>query len=148
MLHKKISTKVIINASPQEVWSVLINFKSYPKWNSFILLIKGNLNLNNKLKVKIKPPQKSAMTFKPVITIISPTNKLQWKGKLLFPYIFDGKHTLELIDNNNGTTTFVQSEDFNGVLVPFFSKMINQHTRNGFNIMNTELKNRVENQEK
>ncbi|NCP84851.1 MAG: hypothetical protein GW809_05055 [Bacteroidetes bacterium] len=38
---QELSTSIQINASPEEVWNQLVNFKSYPEWNSFIKTING-----------------------------------------------------------------------------------------------------------
>jgi hypothetical protein len=38
----------------------------------------------------------------------------------------------------------VQSEDFSGILVPLFAKMLDNQTVNGFNLMNEALKERCE----
>ena len=61
-------------------------------------------------------------------------------GHLLFPGLFDGEHKFELVDNHDGTTTFIQSEIFKGILVPLFNKMLDTNTVNGFNLMNQKLK--------
>ena len=37
----EIETKIRINASPKQVWDVLIDFERYPEWNPFIKSIKG-----------------------------------------------------------------------------------------------------------
>ncbi len=60
------------------------------------------------------------------------------------PSIFDGKHKFELIDNGNGTTTFKQSENFTGLLVPLFKKQLNENTKSGFEGMNQKLKELAE----
>ncbi|MFZ4545382.1 MAG: hypothetical protein ACOYOA_15120 [Saprospiraceae bacterium] len=73
--------------------------------------------------------------------------EFRWIGHLLFKGLFDGEHKFELIDNGNGTTTFRQSEKFNGILVPLFKKMLDINTRNGFMAMNEQLKNRAEGKE-
>lgn len=49
-----------------------------------------------------------------------PNQKLSWLGHFLFTGLFDGAHKFELIDNHNGSTTFIQSEQFSGILVAFF----------------------------
>jgi hypothetical protein len=46
--------------------------------------------------------------------------------------------------NGKGTTTFIQSEKFRGILVPFFKKMLDKNTTNGFDLMNQKLKEMVE----
>ncbi len=63
---------------------------------------------------------------------------------LIFPGLFDGEHKFELIDNGDGTTLFRQSEKFGGILVPFFNKMLDVNTVNGFNQMNQKLKELAE----
>jgi hypothetical protein len=70
--------------------------------------------------------------------------EFRWLGHLLFPGLFDGEHSFELIDHGNGTTTFIQKETFNGILVPFFSNMLDVNTVNGFRLMNEKLKERAE----
>lgn len=67
-----------------------------------------------------------------------------WLGHLLIPGLFDGKHAFELIDNRNGTTTFVHSETFKGLLIPFFKKFLEHNTKIAFEQMNVALKKRVE----
>jgi hypothetical protein len=49
-----------------------------------------------------------------------------------------------LIDNLDGTTTFIQSEKFGGILLPLFKKMLDVNTKEGFESMNKALKDRVE----
>ena len=36
-----LTTQITINASPEEIWTELIDFKSYPEWNPFINKIEG-----------------------------------------------------------------------------------------------------------
>ena len=66
---------------------------------------------------------------------------LKWLGHLLFPGLFDGEHSFQLIDNGNGTTTFRQSEIFKGILVGLLNL---ENTRKGFEAMNKKLKEMVE----
>ena len=66
------------------------------------------------------------------------------KGKLLFKGLFDGKHSFNLIDNQNGTTTFIHSEDFSGWLVPIFKSQLEKNTKAGFKLMNQKLKELAE----
>ena len=84
------------------------------------------------------------MTFKPKVLIVNPNQEFRWVGHLLFPGIFDGQHNFKLIDNGDNTTTFIQSENFKGILVPFLKKMIEINTVQGFRQMNEGLKREVE----
>ena len=116
----EIRTEMTINATPVKVWEVFTNFKEYPNWNPFIKSMKGQVAVGEKIIVKIEPPKAKGMTFKPKVLTFIEKKELSWIGRVMFPGIFDGKHKFELIDNGNGTTTFIQSEVFRGILVPFF----------------------------
>jgi hypothetical protein len=140
----EIKTEIKINATSEKVWKILTNFNEYPSWNPFIKSIKGQVEVGKKITARIEPPEASGMTFKPKILTFIKDRELSWLGHLLFPGIFDGKHKFELIDNGNGTTTFIQSERFSGVLVPLFKKQLINNTKSGFLEMNEKLKELAE----
>lgn len=140
----EIKTQIIIFAKPEKVWEVFANYEGYPNWNSFIKSIEGSVVVGEKIKVEIAPPEGKSMTFKPKVLTLIKNKELSWLGHLLFPGLFDGKHQFQLIDNGDGTTTFIQSEEFKGLLVPLFKKKLNANTRNGFIEMNKKLKELAE----
>jgi hypothetical protein len=140
----EIKTEIKINATPEEVWKILTDFNGYPNWNPFIKSIKGQVVIGEKITVRIEPPEAKGMTFKPKIVTFAKNIELSWLGHLLLPGLFDGKHKFELIDNGNGTITFIQSEKFRGLLVPFFKKQLKTNTKNGFIEMNKKLKELAE----
>lgn len=141
LMAKEIKTEIVIQATPEKIWKIFTDFENYPKWNPFITFITGEVGKGNKIVVNIKPPKGSAMTFKPTIMTKTDNKELSWKGKLLFSGLFDGTHKFELIDNRDGTTTFIQSEKFSGIFVWLFNL---QKTKNGFHEMNTKLKELAE----
>ena len=143
-MAKEIKTEILIHATPEKVWSILTNFDNYPNWNPFIKSINGEVKVGNKITARIEPPEASGMTFKPRILSYDVNKELSWLGHLIIPGLFDGQHKFELIDNGNGTTTFIQSESFKGILVPLFKKMLDINTVNGFEAMNKKLKELAE----
>lgn len=138
---KEISTEIVIKSTPEKIWSVLTDTHNYPHWNPFIKAINGEIKEGKKISVKIMPPGSKAMTFKPIVITIIKNRELSWLGKFLFSGFFDGEHRFELIDNGNGTVTFVQSEKFKGVFVWLFNP---QKTKEGFSLMNKKLKELAE----
>ncbi|WP_299679709.1 SRPBCC domain-containing protein [uncultured Tenacibaculum sp.] len=138
-MHTEITTSIHIKATPEKIWKVLLDSETYPSWNPFISSIVGVPQTGNTIEVNI-----GTMTFKPIILESNPNIELKWKGKLLFKGLFDGEHRFYLQDNNNGTTTFIQSEKFNGILILLFKKKIHTDVKNGFNSMNNALKSMVE----
>ncbi|MEA4916920.1 SRPBCC domain-containing protein [Proteiniphilum sp.] len=142
VMTKEIKTEILIEASPEKIWAILRDFEEYPNWNPFIVSIKGKLEEGSKIKANIKPPDGKEMIFKPTILTKIDNKELSWLGKVLIDGLFDGEHKFELIDNGNGTVTFIQSEIFRGVFVWLFNP---QKTENGFNEMNKRLKELAEN---
>lgn len=141
---KQIQTEILIHARPEKVWEVFTDFEAYPEWNPFIISLTGEVAEGSKFKVRLQPPESKGMAFQPRVIVHRPGREFKWLGHLLFPGLFDGAHCFQLCDNGNGTTTFIQSETFTGILVPLFKKMLEVNTRNGFIAMNEQLKARVE----
>jgi hypothetical protein len=140
----QLRTEILINAKPEKIWNVLMAFDDYPKWNPFIKSLSGNANVGNELVVELAPPNERSMTIKPKVTDVQVHKRFSWLGHLLFPGLFDGEHIFELIDNGNGTTTFVHRENFGGILIPLFNKMLKVSTKRGFEMMNEKLKELAE----
>jgi hypothetical protein len=143
-MAKEMSSQIIIRATSEKIWMVLTDFPNYPDWNPFIRSIEGNTSSGNVIKARIEPPGAKGMTFKPRVISFDQNKKFSWLGHLLFPGLFDGEHIFEIIENGDGTCTFIQREKFKGLLVPLFSKMLDVNTKQGFEQMNQKLKERVE----
>lgn len=141
VMTKDIKTEIVIKADPEKIWDILTCFQEYPQWNPFIRRIEGEVGQTNKIHVHLQPPKGSKMKFNPVVLSRIEHKELVWKGKLLFKGLFDGTHRFELIDNGDGTTTFIHSESFKGILVGLID--LNK-TKNGFVEMNEKLKELAE----
>ncbi len=141
---KLLYSSIKINASPATVWSILMNFEDYPLWNPFITSISGEAVAGKQLTVHICPPGKKGMTMKPTILQCNANRELRWLGSLGIPHLFDGEHSFIIEDNGNDTCTFHHFENFRGILVPVFRKMLDVNTLQGFEAMNRKLKERAE----
>lgn len=141
---RELYTEIEIEAPPSTVWKVLMEFEAYSEWNPFIPQLLGKAVDGAKLEVKIHPPGGSATVFRPTVQSVKEEGEFRWLGHLLIPGLFDGLHIFELHKNGNETTRFVQREEFRGVLVPLFWRMLDTKTRQGFIAMNEALKQRVE----
>ena len=84
------------------------------------------------------------MSFRPTVLVAEPNRELRWLGQLWWPGLFDGEHSFSIEPLGEGRVRFVQRERFGGFLVPFLSKMLDGHTRRGFEEMNGALKLRAE----
>lgn len=137
---KNIYTEIKIMAPQHVVWQMLTTFSDYSRWNPFITQIVGTPAMNSQLAVQISPANKSPMKFKPVITVLEEDRELRWLGRFIMPGIFDGEHIFKLEKIDDQSTRFIQTENFSGLLVPFFYKSIADSTKQGFERMNLALK--------
>lgn len=140
-MAKEITTQITIRSTPEKVWDILTDFERYPDWNPFIRSIEGDTNIGKKIKVSIHPPDGKKMTFRPMVLSKTEKKEFSWRGSLLFRGLFDGEHRFELIDNHDGTVTFIHSEKFSGLLVWMFNP---KKAEAGFNQMNEKLKELAE----
>ena len=140
----QIETEIEIAASPEHVWSILMDFSAYPQWNPFIRSLSGVAKPGERLRATIQPEERRAMTFRPRVLKAANQQELRWLGNLVFPGLFDGEHYFQLTMIGNGCTLFTQGEQFSGILVGVFISSMEAATKAGFNAMNQALKNRAE----
>jgi hypothetical protein len=140
---EELRSDIEIDAPPEMVWEVLTDFGSYPEWNPFIRRIEGEVSPGASLRVRMQPPGRRGMTFKPKLLKVEPNQELRWLGRLVIPGLFDGEHIFSIETSEPTHVRFHQREIFKGLLVPMLRRML-QDTRRGFDEMNRALKLRVE----
>jgi hypothetical protein len=140
---RELRSEIEIDAPPERVWQVLIDFGAYSQWNPFIHSIEGEPRVGSRLKVRIEPPGARGMTFRPTVRVAEPARELRWLGRLFVPGLVDGEHRLALEPLEGGRSSFVQSERFSGLLVGLITGTL-AATERGFEQMNQALKTRAE----
>jgi hypothetical protein len=137
-------TETTMAASVEKVWTTLIDFDSYPRWNPFITKVTGDVSEGEKIEAQLM-----GMTIKPRIERLEENTELRWVGHLMVPGIFDGEHYFRIEANSDGSTRFVHGERFTGLLVPIFA-VLGQFKKieRAFVDMNEALKARVEGKQK
>ena len=140
---RTIHTEIGIGAPAARVWEVLTAFDKWPEWNPFACA-SGRLHVGDRLEVEIRPPGKSAMTFRPTVVKLEPGRELRWLGHLGFRGIFDGEHGFRVVPEDVGRCLFEQFETFRGILAAPILWKVEASTRLGFEAMNRMLKRRAE----
>jgi hypothetical protein len=144
MSKRELATEIEIDASPEKVWKMLTDFEGMADWNPYIVSISGNLTPGERLRVRLKQPNRKAFDIKPRLLTVSPGRELRWLGKLGIPGVFDGEHIFEIYPIGDRGVRFVQRERFSGFLVPLLWNMLDTDTRDGFEQMNLALKQTAE----
>ncbi len=141
---KRISTSIIIQASPQAVWQVLMAFDQYKEWNPFIRSVQGQPILGTQLVNTLAMSESSTQIFKPTITALEPNKTFKWLGRLFLPGLFDGEHCFYLEAQGSNQTRLIHEENFSGLLSGIVLKMKGEEIKANFEKMNVALKQRVE----
>lgn len=131
-------------ASAERTWRILTDLASYPRWNPFIRRISGEPETEERLEVRLKPPDSRGITLRPTVLNAEPNRELRWLSHLLVPGPFDGEHCLTIQPLAENRVRFVQRETFRGLLVPLFARSLDNSTLRGFEEMNRALKERAE----
>ena len=143
-MRKTLASEIVIQAPPVAVWQVLTDFAAYPAWNPFIIGIDGEARSGARLDVRIQPVGGKAIRFRPHVMVCTAPHHLRWRGTLIVPGLFDGEHDFRLEALEGGTTRFLHSETFSGLLVRPLAAKLDAQTLPGFVAMNEALKVRVE----
>ncbi|SIR63074.1 SRPBCC domain-containing protein [Natronorubrum thiooxidans] len=132
-----------IDAPPDVVWDVLLEFESYPEWNPFVRAIEGEPTEGEQLRIRIEPPGARGMTVNPEVVAVEEHRRLVWLGRLVVPFVFDGYHEFHLEPINNGERTrLLHRETVRGALVPLLFDR--DALEAGFAVMNAAVKQRAE----
>jgi hypothetical protein len=142
---RSIHTEIGIDRPVETVWAALADFGRWAEWNPFAQP-SGRLALGERLEVRISPPGRKPMTFRPTVVALDPGRELRWLGRLGLPGLFDGEHGFRVSPDGAGRSRFEHFEAFGGILVGPILWFAGDATRAGFEAMNRALKSRVESQ--
>ena len=141
---KKLETAILIQASPERVWSILLNFDRYPHWNPFIVAIAGEPVVGRQLQVQLQLPGRTPQTFSPTVRVIEPEREFRWLGHLGVRGLFDGEHYFRIAPRGPGEVRLIHGEVFRGLLVRPIMAFLHRATRRGFVSMNEAIKQLAE----
>lgn len=101
-------------AAPREtIWTLLTNAKDFPRWNSTVSSIDGEIAMGNKLALRVPVSER---TFTPKVRELVPNERMVW-GDGMAP-MFKGERTFTLTAREDGGTDFSMVEVFSGLMLP------------------------------
>ena len=112
---RETSVSVEIKAAQAIVWALLTKASDYPRWNSTVTSIEGNIAHGE--KIKLKSVLDAKRTFKLTIKEFEPVKRLVWGDG-------QGNRVYTLTSKGNGTLTFTMTEKIGGLMFPMYSSMI------------------------
>ena len=113
--HRETSVSILINADPAIIWAILTKASDYPRWNSTVTSLEGNIALGE--TIKLKSILDAKRTFKLKVKEFDPEKKLVWGDG-------QGNRVYTLKRNNDGAVVFNMNERIGGLMFPLYAKMI------------------------
>lgn len=117
---KSFNVKTRINASPEAIWSILIDAPRYPEWDPGMDRIEGRIASGEKIKVFTKA---TARAFPLKVSEFEPGRGMIWSGGMPLG-LFKGERTFRLTPQGEGQTEFSMEEVFSGLLAPLIGRSI------------------------
>jgi uncharacterized protein YndB with AHSA1/START domain len=140
---RETSISIEIKAASSVIWALLTNAADYPRWNSTIISIDGNISAGEKINLRSAMDPKR--TFKLKVKELDPENKLVWGGAMgTRTYTLNKKDRVRDEDGQEkGIILFCMKEKIGGPLFPLFAKMIPSFDKS-FEQFATDLKKESE----
>jgi hypothetical protein len=105
--------EVNIRAPAEKIWSLLTDAQGFPRWNSTVTGIEGQIREGERLRLSVPGTDR---TFTPKVSGVVPNERMTWTGG--FAPIFKGVRTFVLRPRNDGSTDFAMEERFSGLMLP------------------------------
>ena len=130
--------EITIEATPEEVWSVLTDAPGYAAWNSLLVPVGGDFSEGAEVEYQMTQPNGKQSTMKSRVTKVVALEVLGQRAGI--PGVLTADHTWRL-EPTQGGTRVVQHEVDNGVAMLFWDSSWVQPT---YERVNLALKRRVE----
>jgi len=106
--------EVNIRARASAVWRILTDAEGYPRWNSTVSVLEGQIREGERLRLRVPGANR---TFTPVVSGIVPNERMTWTGG--FAPLFKGVRVFLLKAGPHESTDFSMEENFTGLMLPF-----------------------------
>jgi hypothetical protein len=137
----EIHTAIDVDATPEEVWSVMTDLDAYPEWNPHLVRAEGRLGADERLTLWVRQSGRENRIAVRVTEFDEPRH-VEWVGRLGGKFLFEGTHTIRLEPLDGGERTRLHNdESSSGLLVPL---VVRKDAREAYEAMNEALRARVE----
>jgi len=110
---------VTVRASAERVWALLTDADGFPRWNSTVTQIEGEIREGGRLRVHVPGTDR---VFAPRVSGVVPGERMIWTGG--FNPLFKGVRTFELRARGPESTDFTMAERFSGLMIPLVKRMM------------------------
>jgi hypothetical protein len=108
-----------ISAKAERVWRLLTDAKDFPRWNSTVRSIDGQIRDGEQLRMRVPGTDR---VFTPRVSGVVANERMTWTGG--FWPLFKGVRTFELTSRADGSTQFAMQERFSGWMLPLVKRSL------------------------
>jgi len=144
-----IQTTLVIDASPDAIWSVLSDWPAYGEWCALIPVIRGEARLAGDVDIRLRLGALAA-PIDATITRFEPNRALEWTGprSRALGLFASGRHSFEIVDFGDGRSRLVHGETFTGPGFRLPWRLLKPRLERAYADFNRALAERVEAQAK
>lgn len=112
---RETGVSIDINADKSIIWALLTNASDFPRWNSTVISIDGEIKKDGKIQLKSKLDP--TRVFKLSVKEFNADDSMIWGDAM-------GKRVYTLKNIGQGLTNFTMTEKIGGPIFPLFARMI------------------------
>ncbi|MEL6733027.1 MAG: SRPBCC domain-containing protein [Bacteroidota bacterium] len=116
--QKSVHHEIMVDASPEEVWSVLMDADRYEEWNPVMKLLDGDLKEGNQVKYQFTQDENTISEISSTVKQIVSYQLLNQQGGV--PLIITFDHQYILTSSGEGTLLTIH-EEYRGIYVNFWN---------------------------
>ena len=135
---------VTIDASPQDVWKVLVDLARYPEWNRYATSAVGDLRVGGEVKIIVPRQGEKRGPVNNRVTEIVIDERLCWRSLSWYRYLVYGVRCRHLEGQPDGSTVFREVEAMHGPLAGLVKRLMAAQLLRGLQTECDSLKQEVE----
>ena len=142
--HKRYYSHIIIDATPEQVWSVLTDFNTYPEWSFLFTNLEGDFKNGGEVEVTfMQDPDKNdkSAKYKHILTV-KEGEFFSWSDP--FAAGMTDLHIYKVEPYGDKQTKFIQTDDCKGGLTWLLGRQVDKFHEKYYPRYNRALKMEVE----
>lgn len=131
---RETAVSINIQADPAIVWTLLTNAADFPRWNSTVISLAGDIKQGETIKLKSTLDEKRTFNLK--VKEFEPERRLVWGDR-------QGSRVYTISKGEGDSITFTMTEKIGGLLFPMYGRFIPPFDES-FEQFAADLKNEAE----
>ena len=139
----KLEHRVGVQAPVEEIWKILVDLESWPKWCALYPKTAGVIRIGSELNLEVAVPGQPVRAIKPVVVDWVPNEQILWRLSM-FAGLMKSTRYFEIEQLAPGSCIFSHGEMFEGMLGPSVAKRLSGPLKRAFRDMGEAVKGLAE----